>query len=143
MKKELTENESISIDLALKRFLDLHQKENVFKGVLPFFLKETGIEEERIEFIIIELSTLNILSYKNEIGDTTLGHKFNREEIIELLKNGGMTDKWLEKESKRVNIKLINKTLSEFLYTKWIARISFSITIILLILKLIELSNKY
>ncbi|MDX6747369.1 hypothetical protein SHK09_11245 [Polaribacter sp. PL03] len=143
MKKELTENESISIDLALKRFLDLHQKENVFKGVLSFFLKETGIEEERIEFIIIELSTLNILSYKNEIGDTTLGHKFNREEIIELLKNGGMTDKWLEKESKRVNIKLINKTLSEFLYTKWIARISFSITIILLILKLIELSNKY
>ena len=106
MKKELTENESISIDLALKRFLDLHQKENVFKGVLPFFLKETGIEEERIEFIIIELSTLNILSYKNEIGDTTLGHKFNREEIIELLKNGGMTDKWLEKESKRVNIKI-------------------------------------
>lgn len=139
---EITENESISIDLALKKFLDLHQKDNVFKGVLPFFLKETGIKKERIEFIIIELSALNILSYKNEKGDKTLGHKFNREEIIELLKNGGMTDKWLEKESKRVNIKLINKTLSEFFWTKWIARISFFITLILLALKLIELSNK-
>ncbi|MDX6748167.1 hypothetical protein SHK09_15320 [Polaribacter sp. PL03] len=142
MKKELTEKESISIDLALKKFLDIHQKENVYKGALPFLLKETGINKERIEFIIIELSTLNILSYKNERGDKTLGHKFKREEIIELLKNGGMTNKWLEKENKRVNIKLINKTLSEFLWTKWIARISFLITIILLILKLIELSNQ-
>ena len=142
MKKELTEKESIAIDFALKKYLDLYKKEeSVFKNVLPFFMKEIITEKERIKFIITELSVLNILSYKNEIGVEMLGHKFKREEVIELLKNGGMTAKWLEKESKRLNIKLINKTLSEFCWTKWIARIGFFITIILLFLKLRELSG--
>ena len=85
MKKELTENESIAIDYALKKYLDLYpSRQTVFKAVLPFFVKEIITEEKRIKFIITELSVLNILSYKNERGDETLVHKFNREEIIEL-----------------------------------------------------------
>lgn len=143
MKKEITEKESIAIDFALKRYLDSYaEDEKVFKNVIPFFMKDIVTEEKRIKFIISELSALNLLKYKNERGIETLGHKFNRIEISEFLKNGGMTKLWLEKESKRVNIRLINKTLSEFCWTKWIARISFFITIILLVLKLIELSSK-
>ena len=108
MKNELTEEESISIDLALKKYLDLHKKTNVFKSVLPFFLKQTGIEKNRIE----------------------------------LLKNGGMTEKWLEKENKRVNIKLIKKTLKDFKITKYIAIGSFIIAITLAIMEIIQWKGK-
>ena len=142
MKKELTENESIAIDYALKKYLDLHPSgQTVFKAVFPFFVKEIITEEKRIKFIITELSVLNILSYKNERGDETLVHKFNREEIIELLKNGGMTAKWLEKESKRVNLKLINKTLKDYYWTKWISIISFAIGIVLSIVEITKWVN--
>lgn len=142
MKKELSKSESKKIDLSLKKYLDLYQEENVFKNTLPFFLKEEGIKEDRIEFIITELSTLNILSYKNERGDKKLGHKFNRNEIIELLKNGGMYEKWLEKESKRVNIKLINKTLKDYFWTKCISWASLVIALILAIVEIIQWKNK-
>ena len=142
MNKELTEFECISIDSSLKKYLELYHEESIYKNRFPFLLEKSGINENRIDFILIELSVLNIVSLKNDRGIKTLSHKFNRTEIETLLKNGGMTGKWLDRESKRVNIKLINKTLSEFCWTKWIARIGFSITIILLVLKLIELSNK-
>jgi hypothetical protein len=138
MDKKLTEIESIAIDNALKDFLDLHKKDSVFKKVLPFFLKKNGIDENRLDFIIKELSVLNILEYKYDNGKKSLGHNFNRSEIIELLKNGGMSEKWLEKESKRVNIKLINKTLKDYFWTKLISWFSFGIAVILAILELIQ-----
>ncbi|WP_299064276.1 hypothetical protein [uncultured Polaribacter sp.] len=143
MRKEITENESIAIDFALKKYLDLYQEgEKVFKKALPFFMKEFVTEGKRIKFIISELRALNLLTYKNERGIETLGHKFNRKEISEFLKNGGMTKLWLEKESKRLNIKLINKTLEDYKTTKYISWISLAIALILLFLKLTGLDNK-
>ncbi len=139
MNKELTEKESISIDFALKTYLDSYQEENIFKNRFPFLLKENGINEKRIDFIIIELSVLNIVTIKNERGDKTLGHKFNRSEIINLLKNGGMTEKWLERENKRVNIKLSKETIKEFPKTKRIAFVGLIISILLLLKELYEI----
>jgi hypothetical protein len=139
MKKELTEKESIAIDLALKKYLDLYQKNDfVKKGALPFFMKEFVSEKKRIEFIITELVALNILEYKNDRGDEMLVHKFKRDEVFELIKNGGMTDKWLKKESTRVNMKLINKTLKDFELTRLLAIGGFIIAFVLLVLKLTE-----
>lgn len=143
MKKEITEKESIAIDFALKRYLDSYTEgEKVFKNVIPFFMKDIVTEEKRIKFIISELSALNLLTYKNERGIETLGHKFNRKEISEFLKTGGMTALWLEKESKRLNIRLINKTLKDYKTTKYISWFSFGIAVILAILELIRWKNR-
>ena len=142
MNKELTEFECISIDSSLKEYLELYHEENIYKNRFPFLLDKNGINKNRTDFILIELSVLNVVSLKNDRGIKTLSHKFNRTEIETLLKNGGMTEKWLKRENKRVNIKLINKTLSEFCWTKWIARIGIIISVVLLLKELYMLISK-
>ena len=138
MTKELTENECIAIDTSLKIYLDEYQEENIFKNRFTFLLEKNGIDKNRIDFIIIELSVLKILSYKNERGDKTLGHKFNRQEIEKLLQTGGLTNKWLDTESKRINLKLSKKVLKEYPYTRFIAWVSLVIALGLGILELIR-----
>ena len=81
---------------------------------------------------------MKILSYKNERGDKTLGHKFNRQEIEKLLQTGGLTNKWLDTESKRINLKLSKKVLKEYPYTRFIAWVSLVIALGLGILELIR-----
>ena len=136
MTNELTENECIAIDISLKIYLDEYQEENIFKNRFTFLLEKNGIDKDRIDFIITELSVLKILSYKNERGDKTLGHKFNRQEIETLLKNGGLTSKWLDIESKRINLKISKNVLNEYPYTKWFARLGFIFSILLLLKEL-------
>jgi hypothetical protein len=142
MRNELTENECIAIDISLKIYLDEYQEENIFKNRFPFLLEENGIDKSRINFIITELSVLKILSYKNERGDKALGHKFNRQEIETLLKNGGLTNKWLDTESKRINLKISKNVLNEYPYTKWFARLGFFFSVLLLLKELYTLFYK-
>lgn len=54
-----------------------------------------------------------------------------------------MTDKWLERESKRINVKLSKETLLEFPKTKLFARIGAFIGISLAILELGKWIMKY
>jgi len=136
MTYELTRKESESIDFFLKEYLDIYNDENVYKGKIIFLIKKAGITDNRIDFVLKELSSLNILSIKNKRGVKILGIKLNKKEIIGFLKNGGMTDKWLEREQKRIDISLSEKTLKEFPKTKWIARIGFIIGVVLVIKEL-------
>jgi hypothetical protein len=131
MNKELSKEESEFIDVFLKKYLDIYQIENIFKGKIIFLMKESGIIPERIDFIVFELSSLNILNNKNDRGEKKLAFDFNRANIVELISNGGMTEKWLDREQKRINLKLSENTLKEFPKTKWIARIGLGIAIIL------------
>lgn len=131
MTDELTKAESNSIDIFLKEYLEIYNDENVFKGKILFLIKESGISNERTDFVLKELSSLNILSNKNERGEITQSIRMSRKDIKDLLKNGGMTNKWLEREQKRINFKLSENTLKEFHKTKWFARIGFIIGVIL------------
>ncbi|TXE13786.1 hypothetical protein FUA26_02505 [Seonamhaeicola algicola] len=142
MELELTEKECLSIDNALKKYLDLFHEEIIYQNRFPFLLKESGINENRINFILTELAILNLVSFKNNRGDKTLSHNFNRNEIHSFLKNGGMTNKWLEIESKRTDLKLSKETLKEFPRTKWFARIGAFIGIVLALKELIEWKMK-
>jgi hypothetical protein len=76
---------------------------------------KSGINENRFDEIIIELNSLNILTHKNDTGDETLSVILKRDEFTGLLKNGGMSKKWIDRKSKRVNIKLINKHYLNFI----------------------------
>jgi hypothetical protein len=143
MKKELTKNESIAIDFALKKYLDLYtENEFVKKWTLPYFMKDFVTEEKRIEFIITELVSLNILEYKNDRGVEMLVHKFKRDEVFELLKNGGMTAKWFEKELKRANLRLSEETLKQFPFTRGLAIVAAVISGCLLLKELYMLWSK-
>jgi hypothetical protein len=93
MKKELTKKESKLIDKSLQEYLDLHQKENIKKSYFTFLMKRNGINEDRFEYIYSLLNSLNILTYKNDRGVETLGIKFSRNEVKDLLKNGGLSEK--------------------------------------------------
>lgn len=142
MNNELTEKECIAIDNSLKTFLDEYQEDNIFKNRLPYLLEQNGVDKNRIDFIITELSVLKILSYKNERGDKTLGHKFNRQEIEKLVQTGGFTNKWLDIESKRINLTISKNLLNEYPYTKWFARIGFAIAILLALKEIYLLLKK-
>jgi hypothetical protein len=102
MNKELTKKESKSIDASLQEYLDLHQKESVKKSDFIFLMKRNRINEVRFEYIFSLLNSLKVLAYKNERGDETLGIKFNRNEVIELLKKGGITEKTSKLKSSKV-----------------------------------------
>jgi len=142
MNNELTEKECIAIDNSLKTFLDEYQEDNIFKNRLPYLLEQNRVDKNRVDFIITELSVLKILSYKNERGDKTLGHKFNRQEIEKLLQSGGLTTKWLDIESKRINLKISKNVLNEYPYTKWFARLGFIFSALLLLKELYTLLCK-
>jgi len=53
-----------------------------------------------------------------------------------------VTNIWLEREEKRVNIKLINKTLNDYFFTKCISWLSFAIAVILAVLEIIKWKSK-
>ncbi|MCC1485575.1 hypothetical protein [Winogradskyella immobilis] len=131
MNKELSKEESEFIDTFLKEYLDKYQTESVFKGKVTFLMKESGINPLRNDFILKELYSLSILSFKHESGHKKLAIDFNRDNIVELIKNGGMTEKWLNREQKKINISLSENTLKEFPKTKWFARIGFFIAVVL------------
>jgi len=142
MKKEITEEESRKIDLILKFLLTFKDKNYLPPSNTPFIFKEYGITDiERVEYICEKLSILKVFELKHEGKFKLLVH-FSKDRITEFLANGGMTDIWLNREEKRVNIRLINKTLKDYFWTKFISWFSFGIAVILAILELIQWKNK-
>ncbi|WP_343330335.1 hypothetical protein [Polaribacter staleyi] len=121
MKKEITEQESKQIDLILEFLLTLKNENFLPSGRTSFTFKKFGITDiERVEYICEKLSVLNLFELKHE-GKLRLLIHFFKDKITEFLSNGGMTDIWLERESKRVNIKLSKETLKQFPITKKLA----------------------
>jgi hypothetical protein len=141
MNKEITETESKQIDLILELLLSYKYELFLVPSKTFFAFKKFGIiNEKRIEFICERLNILKVFELKNENRRAEI--HFFKDRITVLLANGGMTDIWLEREVKRVNIKLINKTLKDYFLTKCISWLSFAIAGILAVLEIIKYKNR-
>jgi hypothetical protein len=141
MTEELTEKESKQIDLTLELLLTYANRYYIMSDMTFVAFENNGItNQKRVEFICEKLNILGVFELKNENIRSEI--HFFKDKITVFLTKGGMTDIWLERENKRANIKLINKTLSEFCVIKWIARLSFFIVIILAILQIIQRIDK-
>jgi hypothetical protein len=137
MKEEITEIEAKQIDKTLG-FLLTFKHENFLVSNRTFFVfKKYGItNREKVEFICEKLNILGVFELKHEDNRTKI--HFFKDKITEFLANGGMTDIWLEREGKTVNITLIKKTLKDFGLNKIIVIGGFIIAAVLLFLKLTE-----
>jgi hypothetical protein len=137
---EFTEIESKQIDLTLELLLTYTESFLVSNRTL-FAFKENGIiDHEKVEFICEKLNILGVFELKHEDKRTDI--HFFKDKITIFLAKGGMTDIWLERENKIVNIRLINKTLKDYFLTKCISWLSFAIAVILAVLEIIKLKSK-
>tara|TARA_R110002126_G_scaffold224174_1_gene369078 strand:- start:2272 stop:2805 length:534 start_codon:yes stop_codon:yes gene_type:complete len=140
MKKNITEQEAESTDLALEYLLTFDETFLLYTRTFIVFNK-FGINNERAEFICEKLNILKVVELKHQEKRRASIH-FNKDTIKEFLAKGGMTNIWLEREEKRVNIKLINKTLKDYFLTKIISWLSFAIAGILAALEIIKWTRK-
>ena len=135
-QKELTEKEAESTDLALEFLLTFNENFLIYTRTF-FVFNKFEINNERAEFICEKLNILKVFELKHE-GKQRASIHFSKLLITEFLAKGGMTDIWFERENKRLNIKLINKTLHEFKTTKLLAIIASIISGSVLILELVK-----
>jgi hypothetical protein len=137
MKKEITEIEAKQIDLTLELLLTYTDKNFIVSSMTFFAFDKNGItNEKRVEFICEKLNILGVFELKHENKRADI--HFFKDRINMFLTKGGMTDIWLDRENKRANIKLINKTLSEFKKTRTLAIIASIISGGVLVLELVK-----